>query len=103
MATVTAWPARAGEPLDRPIGRWQITRACRPDGRLGKANAALVDWRFFTIDGKDIRRVSIDPSDHPVFEKKGDTEIFWWRTPVSIDRIDDPDQRALVIARRWGA
>ena len=40
--------------------------------RLGKSAAALVDWEFFTIDGKDICRVSIDPSDHPVYEKKGD-------------------------------
>ena len=71
--------------------------------RLGKAAAALVDWEFFTIDGNDICRVSIDPSDHPVFEKKGDTDVFWWRTPVSTDRIDDPDQRELVIARRWGS
>ncbi len=38
--------------------------------RLGKSAAALVDWEFFTIDGKDICRVSIDPSDHPVYETK---------------------------------
>lgn len=33
--------------------------------RLGKSAAALVDWDFFTIDGKDICRISIDPSDPP--------------------------------------
>ena len=40
--------------------------------RVGKSAASLVDWEFFNIDGKDICRVNIDPSDHPVFEVKGD-------------------------------
>lgn len=40
--------------------------------RLGAAAASLVDWDFFTIDGDDICRVSIDPSDHPVFESNRD-------------------------------
>jgi len=69
--------------------------------RLGKAAAALVDWEFFTIDGKDVCRISIDPSDHPVYEQRGDERIFWWRTPVGTDRIDH-DERDQVIARRWG-
>ena len=69
--------------------------------RLGKAAAALVDWDFFTIDGKDICRISIDPSDHPVFETKGDQRVFWWRNPVGTDRIDDERDRDRVIARRW--
>ena len=69
--------------------------------RLGKAAASLVDWEFFSIDGKDICRISIDPSDHPVFETKGDQQLFWWRTPVSTDRIDDDYERDRVIARRW--
>jgi len=71
--------------------------------RLGKSAAALVEWDFFTIDGKDICRVSIDPSDHPVFEKKSDAETFWWRTPVSTDKIDNDQDRDRVIARRWQA
>lgn len=70
--------------------------------RLGKSAAALVDWEFFTIDGQDICRVSIDPSDHPVYEMKGEEQVFWWRTPVSTDRIDDESERERVIARRWG-
>ena len=68
---------------------------------MGKSAAALVDWEFFTIEGEDICRVSIDPSDHPVFEKKGDESVFWWRTPVSTDKIDDEEERDRVIARRW--
>ena len=69
--------------------------------RLGKSAASLVDWEFFTIDGKDICRVSIDPSDHPVYETKGDERRFWWRTPVSTERIDSDDERDRIIARRW--
>lgn len=69
--------------------------------RLGKAAAALVDWDFFTIDGKDICRISIEASDHPVFETKGDQRVFWWRNPVGTDRIDDERERDRVIARRW--
>ncbi|MEM1332462.1 MAG: ATP-binding protein [Actinomycetota bacterium] len=70
--------------------------------RLGKSAASLVDWEFFTIDGKDICRISIDPSDHPVHETTGGEQIFWWRTPVGTDPVTDPAQRDLLIARRWG-
>ena len=69
--------------------------------RLGKSAASLVDWEFFTIDGKDICRISIEPSDHPVYETKGDERRFWWRTPVSTERIDNDDERDRIIARRW--
>ena len=69
--------------------------------RLGKSAASLVDWEFFTIDGKDICRISIEPSDHQVYETKGDERRFWWRTPVSTERIDNDDERDLIIARRW--
>jgi type I restriction enzyme R subunit len=69
--------------------------------RLGESAASLVDWEFFTIDGKDICRISIDPSDHPVYETKGDDRIFWWRTPVSTEKVDSDDERDRIIARRW--
>jgi len=71
--------------------------------RLGKSAASLVDWEFFTIDGKDICRISIEPSDHPVYETKGDERVFWWRTPVSTERIDSEQERDRIIARRWTA
>ena len=70
--------------------------------RLGRAAAALVDWEFFTINGADICRIDIDPSDGPVFETKGETQVFWWRTPVSTERIDEPDL-SRIITRRWSA
>ena len=69
--------------------------------RLGKSILTIVDWDFFTIDGEDICRINIDPSDHPVYEKKGDDSVFWWRTPVSTDRIDDEAQRDQMITTRW--
>jgi predicted HTH transcriptional regulator len=69
--------------------------------RLGKAAATLVDWEFFTINGADICRIDIDPSDHPVYEAKSDKRVFWWRNPVSTDRIDDENELARLIARRW--
>ena len=71
--------------------------------RLGASAAALVDWDFFTIDGKDLCRISIDPSDHPVYETRGEDQLFWWRPPVGTDRITDPKERDRLIARRWGA
>lgn len=69
--------------------------------RLGKSAAALVDWEFFTLDGKDVCRVSVDPSSHPVFDTKGGQQVFWWRGPVSTDRIDVEAERERIIARRW--
>ena len=70
--------------------------------RLGKAAATLVDWEFYTVDGGDIARISVEPSDHPVYETKGDGQVFWWRTPVSTDAIGDDAERDRIIARRWG-
>lgn len=60
-------------------GLWNTSKFDIPKllDRLGKAAASLVDWEFFTIDGKDICRVSIVPSDHPVYEKRADEKLFW--------------------------
>ncbi len=69
--------------------------------RLGKSAATLVDWEFPTIDGGDIARISVDPSDHPVYDTKGDQQVFWWRSPVSTDAVEDEAERDRIIARRW--
>ncbi|MCB9389072.1 MAG: putative DNA binding domain-containing protein [Acidimicrobiia bacterium] len=69
--------------------------------RLGKAAGTLVDWEFHTVDGGDIARISVDPSDHPVYETKSHQQAFWWRTPVSTDAVDDEAERARIIRRRW--
>jgi len=70
--------------------------------RLGKSAATLADWEFYSIDGNDIAHISVDPSDHPVYETRGGQRFFWWRTPVSTDAIDDETERERIIARRWG-
>ncbi len=71
--------------------------------RLGKSAATLVDWEFRTIDGGDIARISVDPSDHPVYDAKGDQQVFWWRSPVSSDAVEDEAERDRIIARRWSS
>jgi len=38
-----------------------------------------------------------------VYETKGDERAFWWRTPVSTERIDSEQERDRIIARRWTA
>ena len=70
--------------------------------RLGKYAASLVDWDFFHLDGGDIVRIDVEPSDHPVYDVKGDRQVFWWRTPVSTDAVNDEHQRDRIIAGRWG-
>ena len=70
--------------------------------RLGKSAATLVDWEFHTINGGEIARISVDPSDHPVYETKAGQQVFWWRTPVSTDAVADDAERQRIIARRWG-
>ena len=71
--------------------------------RLGKSAASLVDWEFFSLNGKDVCRISIEPSEHPVLETKGNDTYFWWRTPVSTDNVADAAERDRLISRRWAA
>ena len=71
--------------------------------RLGDAVMALVSWQFHTINGHHLARISIDPSDFPVLERKASDEIFWLRTPTSTVAVDDPTDRDQIIARRWGS
>lgn len=71
--------------------------------RLGKSAATLVEWEFHTIDGADVARVSVEPSDHPVYETKGDRRVFWCRSSVSTDAVDDELEVARIIRRRWGS
>ena len=69
--------------------------------RLGDAALALIDWEFHTVDGNQLARISIEPSGHPIQERKGDQEIFWNRTPTSTVSITDPAERDKIIAHRW--
>jgi type I restriction enzyme R subunit len=69
--------------------------------RLGHAAMSLVQWEFHRIDGDDVCRVHVEPSGSPVYEKKGDQSIFWWRFPTGTAAIKDETERALVLGRRW--
>ena len=70
--------------------------------RLGDAALALIDWEFHTVSGNQLTRISVEPSGHPIQERKGDQEIFWHRTPTSTLSITDPTECDKIIARRWG-
>ena len=69
--------------------------------RLGAYALSLVTWRFHKVNGQDLARIQVDPSAHPIYDKKGKTKTFWHRTPVSTLTITDPKERAQIIATRW--
>ena len=71
--------------------------------RLGAYALSLVDWKFHKVNGRDLARIQVDPSSHPIYDHKGQTETFWHRTPVSTLAITDDKERAQVIATRWAA
>ena len=71
--------------------------------RLGDSALALVTWQFRTINGDHLARVSIDPANRPIHERKGEEQIFWLRTPTSTIAINDPQEQDRIIARRWPA
>ena len=50
---------------------------------LGKKVHQFVNTRIDTLDGKDVCTVAIQPSDGPVFMKKGNTEEFYIRAQAS--------------------
>ncbi len=63
---------------------------------------ALVTWQFHTINGDHLARVSIDPANHPIHERKGEEQLFWLRTPgASTVAVTDPQEQDRIIARRW--
>ena len=70
--------------------------------RLGDAAASLVIWKFHTINGNHLARISIAPSAHPIQDRKDGRDTFWLRTPAATIPITDPTERDQVIVRRWG-
>ncbi|MEW6581413.1 MAG: type I restriction endonuclease [Actinomycetota bacterium] len=69
--------------------------------RLGHAAMANVNWEFQTVDGHDLCRIQITPSDVPVFEAKDAVPTFWWRYPVGTTAITNELERGQIIGRRW--
>jgi len=99
----------SGEEGRRPARRWPAPRHrghLRGEllrGRLGDSALALVTWQFHTVNGDQLARVSVEPANHPVHERKGDQQIFWHRTPTSTIAVSDPQEQDRIIARRWPA
>ena len=59
-------------------------------------------WVFHQINGHDLARIKVNPSNKPIYDTNGKTKTFWHRTPASIISITDPRERARIIATRWG-
>ena len=69
--------------------------------RLGEFAMTLVKWEFHTVDGHQLARISIEPSPHPIQERKDNAEVLWHRTPTSTIAIRDPKDKSRIIATRW--
>ena len=91
--------SKRGERGDRDLWSAHLTNLLR---RLGDSAATLVEYEFFTINGNDVVRINVEPSDHPVYDTKGGDEVFWWRFQERTTAIADDVEREHIIARRWG-
>ncbi len=76
-----------------PGGAAEVTTICSGTGPLVDPD----EERLSEI----IARISIDPSSFPVYERRGDDQAFWLRTPTSTVEVRDQDERDRIIARRW--
>ena len=90
---------KRGQRGDRDLWGQHLQNLIRT--RLGDAACTLVEWEFRKINGNDLARINIEPSDYPVYDHKNQTETFWHRTPVSTISIPDPKERNRIISRRW--
>ena len=90
---------KRGERGDRDLWSAHLTNLLR---RLGDSAATLVEYEFLTINGDDLARINVDPSDHPVYDTKGGEQAFYWRYQERTTAIADEVERARIIARRWG-
>lgn len=87
-----------GERGDRDLWAAHLTNLLR---HLGDSAATLVECEFLTINGDDIARINVEPSDHPVYDTKGGDEVFWWRFHERTTAIADAVERERITARRW--
>ena len=92
--------SKRGERGDQDLWGQHLQNLIR--NRLGDAAMPLVAWQFHTINGSHLARISIDPSDFIVLERKGESETFWLRTPTSTVSVNDPEDRDRIVASRWG-
>ena len=76
---------------------------------VGKAAAAMVSIQLHNVDGKNLSRVHVKPSAHPVtatvkLSRQGQMETvekFYARFNGRTDPIEDPEQLGQYIASRW--
>ncbi len=90
-------PSEASE-ATATSGQPHLTNLLR---RLGDSAATLVECEFLTINGDDIARINVEPSDHPVYDTKGGEQVFYWRYQERTTAIADEVERERIIARRW--
>ncbi len=90
--------SQRGQRGDRDLWSAHLTNLLQ---RLGQATATLVSWEHLTIDGHDIARVNIEPSDYPVYHTKDGKQVFYWRFQERTTAITDDTQRERIIKRRW--
>lgn len=70
---------------------------------LGDAAAALATWEFHSVDGRDLVRVAVRPSEFAVFAGTGeDDRTFYWRYPTGTKAVTDEGERRRLIVRRFG-
>ncbi|MCY3538942.1 MAG: hypothetical protein OXH10_03725 [bacterium] len=67
---------------------------------LGDYALSLAEWDFYKNNGSDLVRINVSPSDHPVYDTKGDQEIFWHRTSVGTIAVTDRRELERIIAGR---
>ncbi len=91
--------SKRGERGDRDLWGQHLENLIR--SRLGDSVLPLVATEFHTVDGNHLARISIDPSGFPVYERQGDNQVFWLRTPTSTVAVREQDERDRIIARRW--
>ena len=89
--------SKRGERGDQDLWGQHLQNLIR--NRLGDSVLSLINWEFHS-NGHDLVRVSIDPSEFPVYERKGNDQIFWDRTSVGTIPVNEVEQRDRIIARR---
>lgn len=69
---------------------------------LGESALAFVNASFHTIDGLDVCRIAVEPSDHPIYVFEANESRFYLRTGNST-RALPPHEFAKYVAHRWGS
>jgi len=68
---------------------------------LGESVNVFLTVTFHELDGRDVCQVTVEPSDHPVYVRDGDTSVFYLRTGNATSPLP-VDQAVKYIQHRWG-